>query len=248
MTDNDIICGIRENSASAWRELFASTHDRFVPQISAILKTAKDTTYDDIYEMACMDLMDNVKDGKLVEGENVNLSGYLYIICYRRAIRAESSRKIEENRHIKIVRDTAEDEASEKDAPDVRMEYNPDREALADADAEDKAKAFLDKVLSAIPDSCRQLLRRYYWDKMSMKEIAAIMGLKNDDVAKATKNKCMNKFKNIAKAMLEDDAKTEEAVRRAIERDALRDLLEECRNEASGDWAIAALKEKDKKK
>jgi len=123
------------------------------------------------------------------------------------------------------------------------LEFDPAEQA----DAEEEAMAFLEKVLAAIPESCRQLFRRFYWDKMPMKDIAAAMGLKNDDVAKATKSKCMKKYKEIAKAMLANDEKADEAVRRVVERDALRDLLEECRNEASGEWALAALKEKDKK-
>ena len=235
MTDNDIIRGIRENSAAAWRELFAATHDKFKPMISSILKLSKTITYDDIYEQAFMDLMDNVKDGKLIEGENDNLSGYLYTICWRKALRAEESHKVKEKRMEKM--------AKEEFAPDVVMEFDPEK----DEDAENEALAFLEKVLASIPASCRQLFRRFYWDKMPMKDIAAAMGLKNDDVAKATKSKCMNKFKSIAKAMLADDEKAEEAVRRVVERDALRDLLEECRNEASGEWSMAALKEKDTK-
>ena len=71
------------------------------------------------------------------------------------------------------------------------------------------------------------------------------MGLKNDDVAKATKNKCMNKFKSVAKEMLADDDALDAAVRRAVERDALRDLLDECRKASSGEWDIAALNGED---
>ena len=244
MTDNDIIRGIRENSAAAWRELFAATHDKFKPKISAILKLSKTTTYDDVYEQACMDLMDNVKDGKLTESENVNLSGYLYTICWRIALRAEEKHKVKEKRMERVAKEEARDEASEEFAPDVIMEFDPE----ADEDAKNEALAFLEKVLAEIPESCLQLFRRFYWDKMPMKDIAAAMGLKNDDVAKATKSKCMKKYRDIAKAMLADDEKAEEAVRRVVERDALRDLLEECRNEASGEWALAALKEKDNKK
>ena len=233
MTDNDIIRGIRENSESAWRHFFVKTHDPLRFKISAILQKVSETTYEDIYEQACMDIMDNIKAGKLAESEDVNLVGYMYTICWRRALRAETKHKKEEERKAGI-----------KLEEDVRMEYNPAEQEKA----EDEAMAFLDKVLNSITESCRQLFRRFYWDKMPMKDIAAAMGLKNDDVAKTTKNKCMKKFRDIAKTMLADDEKAEEAVRRVVERDALRDLLEECRNEASGSWSLAALTEKDKKK
>lgn len=116
------------------------------------------------------------------------------------------------------------------------MEYNPAEQATA----KDEALAFLNKVLEAIRVQCRQIFRRYYWDKMSKKDIAASMGLKNDDVTKAIKSKCMKKSKDIAKAMLADDEMAEEVVRRSIEREALRDLFEECRKEESGNLARAA--------
>ena len=102
-------------------------------------------------------------------------------------------------------------------------------------------------MLKSIPEDCQKLLRWFYWDKMSMKDIAPAMGLKNENVAKTKKNRCMDKFKEIAKAMLADDEKAEAAVRRTIERNALKDLLADLRKEESGDLAMAALKE-DKKR
>ena len=77
-----------------------------------------------------------------------------------------------------------------------------------------------------------------------MKEIAALMGLKNDDSAKTTKSRCMKKFKDIAKALLDDDTKAEEAVKRTVERSALRDLLEDLRLEEEGELSLAAMKDK----
>ena len=57
----------------------------------------------------------------------------------------------------------------------------------------------------------------------------------------------MDKFKEIAKAMLADDEKAEASVRRTIERNALKDLLADLRKEESGDLALAALQKKDRK-
>jgi hypothetical protein len=73
-----------------------------------------------------------------------------------------------------------------------------------------------------------------------MKDIATLTGLKNEDTAKSTKKRCMDKFRDIAKALLEDDEKAEEAIRRTVERAALRDQLEECRRLESGSMARAA--------
>ena len=60
-----------------------------------------------------------------------------------------------------------------------------------------------------------------------MDEIASMLGLRNADTAKTKKNRCMNKFKEIAKMLLENEEFAEEAVRAAVERAALRELLED---------------------
>lgn len=243
MKDNDIVRGIRENSEAAWRALYAATHDKFARMVSRSLGKESVTTFDDVYEQACLDLMENVKAGKLQEGDAVNLSGYLYTICMRKAIRANESRTREELRKQKYGKEKAAEDASDGNLPGE--DPNPKSAQKEDEDAWEQALALLDEALSRIPERCRAILRRFYWDKMSMKDIAAAMGLKNDDVAKATKNKCMNKFKSVAREMLADDEALDAAVRRAVERDALRDLLEECRKASSGEWDIAALKGED---
>ena len=247
MKDSDIIRGIRENSETAWRALYAETHDRFLPLIAQLLGRKSETDCEDIYELAYLDLMDNVKEGKLTEAGNANVAGYLYTICWRRALRARDRRKVEEKQMQKAARENAEEEASERYSPERVVGFDPVAEDEADQEAKDKALAFLDGILDGIPERCRKILRRYYWDNMSLKDIAAAMGLRNDDVAKTTKKRCMDKFVNTAKEMLADDREVEKAVRRAVERGALRDLLEECRKASSGEWALAALKdEKDK--
>ena len=58
----------------------------------------------------------------------------------------------------------------------------------------------------------------------------------------------MKKFKDIAKKMLGDDDAAETAVSRVVEREALRDLLKEFRQEDLGEWAVAAIKDRNTKK
>ena len=238
MTDNELISGIRENSTAAWREVYHANHDIVKAKIEPMLRQAKGKTFDDVYSEAMIALMENVKDRKLAEGEHVNLSGYIYTLCWRIALRVENKGKREDEKQKEMVDDLGVGEpATEVDEEDGTISPEEYEEAMA----------FLEKVLESIPPSCRTILKRFYWDKMPMKDIAALMGLKNEDTAKTTKSRCMKKIKEIAHAMLADDAKAEAAVRRAIERNALRDLLEEFRQEESGELALAALKDKKKK-
>ena len=238
MSDNDIIRGIRENSSSAWRELYHSTAGDIRRKIEPMLGKVGHITFDDVFEEACLALMDHVKDGKVKEGAGTNLSGYLFTICWRTALRQGNREK-----HPK------EPEKAQTRANGVLLASEPNEEQAQDPDeaeaAEKEAFDFLDRVLASIPEDCRRLLRLFYWDKMPMKDIAPALGLRNENVAKTKKNRCMDKFKQIAMAMLADDEKADEAVRRTIERDALRDLLEDLRQEETGDLALAALRDEE---
>ena len=220
MTEKDIISGIESGSTGIRRH------------IQPILDGVRDVTFDDVYQEACIILMENVKSGKLdTEGE-VNLSGYLYVICKRIALR-HAARK----RPFRIVeKPTGRDEVVLEDAGEEQESGSVEWMEME----EEEAMRFLERVLDSLPPTCKFILKRFYWDKMSMKEIATLTGLKNENTAKSTKNRCMDKFRNIAKAMLEDDGKVEDAIRRTVERAALRDQLEECRRLESGSMARAA--------
>lgn len=74
-----------------------------------------------------------------------------------------------------------------------------------------------------------------------MDEIASILGMRNADSAKTKKSKCMNKVKEIAAQLIENDEFAEDAVRNAIERAALRELIEEERYNAKNGICMAAL-------
>lgn len=223
MTDSEIISGIESGSTSIRQH------------IQPILSGVRDVTFDDVYQEACIILMENVKAGKLdLEGE-VNLSGYLYVICKRIALRYAAKK-----RPLRIV-----ERPEEKDEVVIKDEGNEGNDLQEDSPEkqemeEEEAMKFLERVLDSIPPTCKSILKRFYWDKMSMKDIATLTGLKNEDTAKSTKKRCMDKFRNIAKAMLEDDEKAEDAIRRTIERAALRDQLEECHQLDAGTLARAA--------
>ena len=220
MTDKEIIAGI-ESGATSIRQ-----------HIQPLLRGVRDVTFDDVYQEACLILMENIKAGKLDAGSEMNLGGYLYVICKRVALRY-ATRK----RPLRIVeKPTEKDEVVLKDEGEVSMGGSPEVMEME----EEEAMRFLDKVLDSLPPTCKSILKRFYWDKMSMKDIATLTGLKNEDTAKSTKKRCMDKFRSIAKAMLEDDEKAEAAIRRTIERAALRDQLDECRQLGAGTLARAA--------
>ena len=107
---------------------------------------------------------------------------------------------------------------------------------------------FLDRVFDSMPAECKQLLKLFYWERKPMDDIASILGMRNADSAKTKKSKCMNKFKDIAAQLIESDEFAEDAVRAAVERAALKELLEDERFYAENGISLAALDTKEDNK
>ncbi len=61
----------------------------------------------------------------------------------------------------------------------------------------------LKEALDKIDETCRKLLQHFYYDRFSLDVIAQKLGYNNANTAKAKKNKCMNKAKEIGKKLLE---------------------------------------------
>ena len=103
----------------------------------------------------------------------------------------------------------------------------PESEIVSTEDKQKEQDRFLDRVFDSISDSCKTLLKKFYWDHKPMDEIASILSLGNANSAKTKKNRCMNDFKNIAKKLVESDEFAEDMVRACVERAMLRELLED---------------------
>jgi RNA polymerase sigma-70 factor (ECF subfamily) len=56
-------------------------------------------------------------------------------------------------------------------------------------------QAVLAAELSYIPDPCNKILKLYYFDDLSMKQIADTMNYSSDKTAKVTKSRCQEKLK-----------------------------------------------------
>ena len=63
--------------------------------------------------------------------------------------------------------------------------------------------AVLQEALNKIDETCKNLLLLFYYDKLSLEIIAEKLGYNNAKTAKAKKNKCMNRVRAIAQALLD---------------------------------------------
>ena len=233
MTDSQLIFGILQNDERAWRYICREMKVGFASILLQTFSASKISNEDieDIFQDSLLVLMQRVKSGDVVSSREGALFSYLVQIG-----------KLTGCNLLRKKRTLVSDDA-------VTFSLNLHNIEESDISVDEKQQMqndFLDKVLDLLPAECRTLLKHFYWNHKPMDEIASMLGMRNADSAKSKKSKCMNKVKEIATQLIENDEFAEEAVRNAIERAALRELIEEERYNADNGFTMAALNIEDK--
>ena len=171
MQDNEIIELIRTNRHhKAFKELYR----HYAPVKKLILsKGGSAADAEDIYQEALIILCRKVSttDFKLT----AKLSTYMYSVS--RFLWSDELKKRGRHPHISMAVD-AEDETDLREA----------------VENENRLKA-AENIITQLGDKCRELLQHFYFDSMSMKEIAAKMKFSSEKVAKNQKYKCIERAK-----------------------------------------------------
>lgn len=235
MTDSQLLLGITQNDERAWRFICKNMKfgfDSIIKQASSTANLSQEDV-DDIFQESCIVLMHNAKGGKIAVTREGAIFSYLVEVG-----------KLKTRNLLRKRRCIASDDM-------VTFSLNLHNREDGDMTIDEKQQMqndFLDRVFDSMPEECKQLLKLFYWERKPMDDIASILGMRNADSAKTKKSKCMNKFKDIAAQLIESDEFAEDAVRAAVERAALRELLEEERFYAENGISLAALDiEEDKK-
>lgn len=127
----------------------------------------------DIYQEALVVFWQKATSGKLVLTSKI--STYIYSIC-QNLWRKELDRK----RRLSN---------EEKDS----IEYQP-------FEAQEKAQ-IIRECLGRLDDTCKKVLMYYYFDGLSMQDIADKLGFANTDTAKTKKYKCKKKLDELVKSL-----------------------------------------------
>jgi RNA polymerase sigma factor (sigma-70 family) len=228
MTDSQLIFGILQNDERAWRYICREMKPGFVSIVGRVFSehSVHDQDVEDIFQESLIVLMQRVKSGCVASLRDGGLFSYLVQIGKFTACNLLRKKRLNiSNEVVTSASDLHNIEAGEL-AVDEKQQAQND---------------FLDRVLASLPTECRDLLKHFYWNHKPMDEIASILGMRNADSAKSKKSKCMNKVKDIATQLVENDEFAEEVVRNAIERAALRELIEEERYNAENGFCMAAL-------
>lgn len=125
----------------------------------------------DIYQDALVVFWQKARSGNLIM--TAKMSTYIYSIC-QNLWRKELERK---------KRLTNEEKDSSQ---------------LLDTESEEREK-IIAKCLDQLGETCKKVLMYYYFDEMSMQEIADKLGFANTDTAKTKKYKCKQKLDELVK-------------------------------------------------
>lgn len=220
-----------QNDERAWKHICRNMKQGFAAILVQTFSFNSLTNEDieDIFQESCIVLMQKVKDGGVALSREGALFSLLVQIGKLTACNLVRKRKDITTENVVTISDN------------LHKEYE-------DISVDEKQKSqdeFLDRVFDSLPSDCKTLLKHFYWGRKPMDHIASVLGMRNADSAKTKKNKCMNKFKDIAAKLIESDEFAEEAVRAVVERAALKELLENEKVYAENGICTAALNTDD---
>lgn len=137
----------------------------------------------DIYTDVWIDVRSNIARGMVQPG--TKWKAYILKMGWNQANKIATKRPFDVDSYDdeKFNRDDFEKKYTEEKATETSIYEDPDMQAVLAAE------------LSYIPDPCNKILKLYYFDELSMKEIADSMNYSTSRSAITTKNRCMEKLK-----------------------------------------------------
>lgn len=167
---------IVENENQAISDIYSEHRSSFIGWVKNNSNCDDDTAID-IFQVSIVILYENVIRGKITELDNVK--SYLFrigknkLLEHYRAIKKSQHQKVDENVLLNMVLD----QDSNSDYPDL--------------------VAKIMSCLSDLGDPCKTLLENYYFNNMSLEEIAIKMNYKNSATVKTKKFKCIQRLRKL---------------------------------------------------
>ena len=193
MTDKEYIRRIAVNDQTAIAEFYDQVYPKFVQYFRN--KFHKPEEYSmDLFHDSFMAMYDNILCGKLTP-DTLTSSLYQYLLGIAIRKMQAGDRKTHVLDQVRLYHNGE----GEDEFLDIKVQKQI-VEAADNEDAERKyeeMKDFVERAVAELTPPCDELLRRFYWDRLSGIEIAQAMNYSNADSVKTQKNKCMKKLKPI---------------------------------------------------
>ncbi len=160
MEDSVIVVQIKSGNQKAMEFLYKKHYRMMVKMI--MKNSGSEDEAKDVFQDALIVFWEKVVNDRLVLTSKI--STYLYSVC-QNLWRKELDRKAR-----------------------LSMEF-VDRPDTTDPDRAERI-TIINQCINGLGDTCKKILQYYYFDKLSMNDIAEKMGFANSDTAKTKKYKC----------------------------------------------------------
>lgn len=184
MLDKDYIKGFYNNDEVVIGLFYKEHQNLFI----MYFKTHYQKSYEylvDLFQDSCVILWQNIHDHKLRE-DNLSSSLSTYLLSIGKYTMMAKDRKFKEiidDEEISKLRYIADDADELKDKIEREQRIN--------------------NLVSNMMSPCSELLKAFYWDRLSGQEIAVKLGYSGADSVKTQKHKCMGKLKQLIKSHLD---------------------------------------------
>lgn len=170
MTDESVLELIKTGKEEALEFLYKKHYRMIVKMI--VRNSGTEDEAKDIFQDALVVFWEKVKGNKLVLTSKI--STFLYSVC-QNLWRKELDRKARNSGEM------------------------VERPTIIEWEKQERVE-IIQKCLRSLGDTCRKILMLYYFDKMSMTDLAKEMGFANADTAKTKKYKCKLELDKMIKA------------------------------------------------
>jgi RNA polymerase sigma factor (sigma-70 family) len=162
---------------------FNHFYSEVYPQAAAVLKQkgCPEAEREDFFQEALCALWEQAVDGRFTFKAGVKLSSYLVTLC--------TNRWIDRTRRVSYRNTASKDEISDDL---VKGEI-----ADQDHDKREAQFALMDEAFTQLGERCQEMLRGFYFEKISMQTLAETRGI-TPQTAKNEKYRCMQRLKNLA--------------------------------------------------
>lgn len=175
MTDAEVLEKIKKGDERVIDFLYKKHYKMMVNLI--IKNNGSEDEAKDVYQDALIVFWQKTASGSLVLSSKI--STYLYSVCYNLWLK-ELERK---GRHKHEEHDGAE---------------------IMDFDRQERID-LMNKCIQDMGETCRNILMLYYFDELSMSDIAEKMGFANADTAKTKKYKCKQELDKLVKSRFKQE-------------------------------------------
>jgi RNA polymerase sigma factor (sigma-70 family) len=179
---------LKSGDSNTFKAIFEQHASYCISKLVRQFRCAREDA-EDIYVEAVLNLREKIITEKI---EAVtDLRAYLFGTC-KNMMLVELKKKQRINTAVTEINHLAQTE--------VREDYD-------DAKYKEELLAVTEQAMGNLPAACQQLLKLFYFDKLSLEEIATHMQLANANVAKVSKARCFHKLITLIKDLQQQKKK-----------------------------------------